>query len=842
MTTYVSSAKKQLRKKKIVATTTFTPEVAKKLVDISYYMAQAKNTSQLEFLEREKSKLKTPRLDRITNLLEKYKVLGETEACPAGKVLLGIYNKNKEAAEARKSAINTNLVSVISKPEVLLLAYKAIKGNKGALTQGAPMSPEAFAKLDEQQKKIYFKSLSLPDGISLHDIHLISRLIRTGRYPWGSSSRIYMDKPGQPGKLRPITIPPFSDKLVQKAIEMTLISIYEPYFERRNRSFGFRPNKGCHDALVAILKNKETNGMRTAVEGDIEAAYDSVDRDILIKILGKKISDQKFLQLVRERLNYDFVEKESNLRIKPTLGIPQGGIDSPYMFNIYMHELDEFVSTKVSEKLFNLSEGVEDGSGKRKFSKVFTSNRAKKKKSLRSQAAIKKELRSAPADRSYHKVIKLRRSLFSEVKALRLVEHHKNRISSTDNTKRFLRFFYVRYADDWIFLTNGSKEIGSIVKTMIADFLSKELKLTLSSSKTLITNITKEPAKFLGYELKISGRGPLRKKKSKIDGDKKKSITHKISGLLMYAAPDRQRMINKFHMKGFCSKDGFPTTLPWLSCLEAHAIIERFNASIRGLAEYYLPIIRNRASIHRWIYILRFACLKTLAQKYKCTIGKIFKRFGHNTYSKSAQTVKVRVVQKIDGKEHYKDWVLLTYKDLTDKIKQYSDRSDNLQREFEAVEKGQIGGYPLKKGRLPKVTNDDYLKQISWVSWRTAAAINMPCSYCGTDEGVQQHHIKHVRKRAYSLIPEQESYQKIMALRNRKQIPLCETCHKKLVHTGKYDGPKLINLAPRTTMLDNRIIHVESFVKPGEEYFGKTILEKGWKPLGNKEVQQQSYF
>jgi len=71
----------------------------------------------------------------------------------------------------------------------------------------------------------------------------------------------------------------------------------------------------------------------------------------------------------------------------------------------------------------------------------------------------------------------------------------------------------------------------------------------------------------------------------------------------------------------------------------------------------------------------------------------------------------------------------------------------------------------------------------------------MPCANCGTDDEVHQHHIKHVRKRAYTLIPEPESYKKIMALRNRKQIPLCSKCHLILVHGGKYNGPKLINLA-----------------------------------------------
>jgi hypothetical protein len=72
---------------------------------------------------------------------------------------------------------------------------------------------------------------------------------------------------------------------------------------------------------------------------------------------------------------------------------------------------------------------------------------------------------------------------------------------------------------------------------------------------------------------------------------------------------------------------------------------------------------------------------------------------------------------------------------------------------------------------------------------------------------------------------------KIMALRNRKQIPLCSKCHLIFVHGGKYNGPKLIKLAPVTRLIDNRIIHVESFIKPGVEYHAKSLTEKGWKPL-----------
>jgi hypothetical protein len=105
----------------------------------------------------------------------------------------------------------------------------------------------------------------------------------------------------------------------------------------------------------------------------------------------------------------------------------------------------------------------------------------------------------------------------------------------------------------------------------------------------------------------------------------------------------------------------------------------------------------------------------------------------------------------------------------------------------------------------------------------------MPCANvnCGSTEDVQQHHVRHIRHTAYSLISGDLPYEKVMALRNRKQIPLCPACHKQLVHGGKYDGTALVKIAPRR-LVDNRVLHVESYVKTGAEYFAKSLEEKGW--------------
>jgi hypothetical protein len=86
---------------------------------------------------------------------------------------------------------------------------------------------------------------------------------------------------------------------------------------------------------------------------------------------------------------------------------------------------------------------------------------------------------------------------------------------------------------------------------------------------------------------------------------------------------------------------------------------------------------------------------------------------------------------KIRNDTYLKDWVLLTYKELKNSIKKTKSDEDYMKKFWE-VEKGNFGNYPIKVGSTPKITNMDYLESITWVSHRTMAALNMPCSNCGT--------------------------------------------------------------------------------------------------------------
>ena len=149
-------------------------------------------------------------------------------------------------------------------------------------------------------------------------------------------------KKGEKPKMRPLGIPTFEDRIIQEAIRIILNVIYEPTFEKNNLNYGFRENKSTHHA---ILKTKYNGtGLSMAIEGYIKGAYDNVDHDILLKILSHRILDKDFLKLIYQGFKCGLLDQG---QYQDTItGVPQGGIASPILFNIYMHEFYPFSKLK----------------------------------------------------------------------------------------------------------------------------------------------------------------------------------------------------------------------------------------------------------------------------------------------------------------------------------------------------------------------------------------------------------------------------------------------------------------------------------------------------------------
>ncbi|GAF24855.1 retron-type reverse transcriptase [Moorella thermoacetica Y72] len=169
------------------------------------------------------------------------------------------------------------------------------------------------------------------DNLEANIQSLLERLKRKSYRPQ-PVRRVYIPKPGS-DKKRPLGIPAYEDKIVQLAASKILNAIYEAEFS--DMSFGFRPQRGCHDALKLLNYLIVARKVNYIVDADIKGFFDHVNHDWLMRFLEHRIADPNFLRLIRRFLKAGIMEN-GELR-DATEGTPQGGIVSPILANIYLH-------------------------------------------------------------------------------------------------------------------------------------------------------------------------------------------------------------------------------------------------------------------------------------------------------------------------------------------------------------------------------------------------------------------------------------------------------------------------------------------------------------------------
>lgn len=207
------------------------------------------------------------------------------------------------------------LYRILFNEEMYYLAYQRIYAKPGNMTQGA--DGETI------------------DRMSLPRIEKLILSLKDESYSPQPSRRVHIPKKN--GKTRPLGVPSFDDKLVQEVVRMVLEAIYEGHFE--DTSHGFRPHRSCHTALNAVQKT--FTGKKWFIEGDIKGFFDNVNHDILIDILKERISDERSIRLIRKFLRAGYLEQ---WRFHGTYsGMPQGGIISPVLANIYLDKLDKYM-------------------------------------------------------------------------------------------------------------------------------------------------------------------------------------------------------------------------------------------------------------------------------------------------------------------------------------------------------------------------------------------------------------------------------------------------------------------------------------------------------------------
>jgi RNA-directed DNA polymerase len=167
-----------------------------------------------------------------------------------------------------------------------------------------------------------------------------SELLQTGKYTPSGVRRVWIDKPGSKDK-RPLGIPTVTDRVVQTALR----NVIEPIFEKEfaDCSYGFRPKRGCKDALRQVDRLIKQE-YRYVVDADLKGYFDSIPQDKLMERVADRIADGRILELLQAYLSQKVVETASSWT--PEAGTPQGAVISPLLANIYLNPLDWLMSNQ----------------------------------------------------------------------------------------------------------------------------------------------------------------------------------------------------------------------------------------------------------------------------------------------------------------------------------------------------------------------------------------------------------------------------------------------------------------------------------------------------------------
>lgn len=433
--------------------------------------------------------------------------------------------------------------------DLYLRAYSRLYANDGAMTRGT--------------------TEETVDGMSLAKIDRIVDGVRQERYRWKPVRRTYIPKKN--GKLRPLGMPGWSDKLLQEVVRSILEAYYEPQFS--DRSHGFRPGRGCHTALREVINRGA--GTKWFIEGDICSCFDKIDHTVVLKILGERIHDNRFLRLIGKLLDAGYLE---DWQFHATYsGVPQGGVVSPILSNLVLDRLDRYVENEL----------------------IPAHTRGQRRKTNPPYVAL-----TVAASRA--------RKQGDREKARRLSQEAARLPSRDPEDPNFRRLWYVRYADDFLLGFIGPKVEAEEIKQHIARYLREELRLDLSEDKTLVTHARDEVAKFLGYELHALHADDQHDPKGR----------RSINGRIGLRVPHR---VLKAQSAKYM-RSGKPIHLPERLNDDTYSIVSLYQAEYRGIVQYY-RLAYNLSVLGRLKWAAEVSLVKTLANKLRCSASEIYRRF-----------------------------------------------------------------------------------------------------------------------------------------------------------------------------------------------------------------------
>jgi group II intron reverse transcriptase/maturase len=489
------------------------------------------------------------------------------------RALEGISKASRSGARAKK------LHKIMRVSEDLWLhAYARIQANRGAITPGV--------------------TGNTLDGFGRERVLALMASLREGTYRPSPVRRTYILKdPTNPaGKKRPLGIPTGDDKLVQEVARILLEAIYEPVFS--DRSHGFRPGRSCHTALTQIVDSWK--GTKWVCELDIKGYFDNIDHEVLLTVLEKRIDDRAFLDLIRLFLRAGYLE---DWKYHATYsGTPQGGVVSPILANIYLHELDEHMEGAIAA--FNKGH-------RRKPNKAY-------------RALVEPISRRRRFLREHGETHPDAGAVLAEL--AELGERQRSMPSVDMHDPGFKRLHYVRYADDFLVGIVGTKEDAIRTMEEVKTFVEGTLKLTISTEKSRLAAL-EDGVEFLGYG--VTSRR-MDKRMKCVVGRAEDRVVHAVKRTItshIHLSVPTERVRTFAQQRGYGTYDAGPNDIRARFPLLAQSdfeIVSQFNSELRGFANYYALAPKYYLNHLEWM--AHTSLYKTLGRKHDEEWAKVFRR------------------------------------------------------------------------------------------------------------------------------------------------------------------------------------------------------------------------
>ena len=433
-------------------------------------------------------------------------------------------------------------------PDLYLQAYGKLARARGALTAGA--TPETA------------------DGMSLEKIQTIVEAIRLERYRWTPVRRVLRTGDGRGPRW--VAVHTWSDRLLQEVMRMILEAYYEPQFS--DHSHGFRRDRGCHSALQEIYYH--WRGTVWFIEADLRQCFERIDHRVLLSVLRERIADNRFLRLIESFLNAGYLE---NWRRHSThSGVPQGGVLSPVLANIYLDRFDRFVEGDLCLRF----------------------NRGTRRKPNPEYSKLLKRASYLKCSGRGDQVEELRQRM-------------QRLPSYVVDDPDYRRLKYVRYADDFLFGFVGTRVEAEEIRDAVVAFLRDGLRMELAEEKSRITHARSDTARFLGYGITI-GQDNRRRTNGRraVNGGVSLRVPRDV--IAGKSAPYRRHGI-PVHRTEFLHK----------SALD---IVEEYQSAFRGLVNFY-RMAHNLRDLGRLRGVMQRSLTKTLAAKFKISVREVYRRY-----------------------------------------------------------------------------------------------------------------------------------------------------------------------------------------------------------------------